>query len=218
MRKYLFSFSALLLGIVLVGQGCASQSGQKAPTQQNGEVEPQQQKQVQQPQEQSEPNQQAKQKEQTQQAKDKVVDTIGSSAQVEQKDTKEQASSAVEKVSQAPDKTISLSNYQFSKTSPSFSKGTVVKFTNKGGTHTVSLDSENINKTLASGDSVTLQFNEKGTYQVYCSFHGSAGSGMHSNIQIGQSGGSNVDNTQTSNTDNTEQSDTGSSGDYGGYY
>ncbi|MDY6770678.1 MAG: plastocyanin/azurin family copper-binding protein [Candidatus Nanohaloarchaea archaeon] len=92
---------------------------------------------------------------------------------------------AIEKVSGvSPDRTITLTNYKFSATSPQISAGTVVKFVSQQGTHTVTLDSAGIDVTLSSGQSVMLRFNEAGTYQVYCSFHGSPGSGMHSTVQV----------------------------------
>ncbi|MDY6778594.1 MAG: hypothetical protein SVU32_08055, partial [Candidatus Nanohaloarchaea archaeon] len=89
----------------------------------------------------------------------------------EQENTTENASEkdqpAVETVSGVtPDKTITLTNYEFSTVKPSISAGTVIKFVNKEGSHTVTLDTAGIDKTLSASQSVTLRFNEDGTYQV----------------------------------------------------
>ncbi len=91
---------------------------------------------------------------------------------------------SVKVVDADPDKTITLTNNEFSKTNPKFSKGTVVKFMNEEGSHTVTLDSASINETLSEGESVTIKFGQPGTHKVYCDYHGSPGSGMHSNIRV----------------------------------
>ncbi len=83
-----------------------------------------------------------------------------------------------------PDRTIRLTNNQFSATEFSISSGSVVRFVNDEGEHTVTIEGEGIDSTLEPGDRVTLRFNEGGTYQVYCRFHGSPGSGMHTTVQV----------------------------------
>lgn len=97
-----------------------------------------------------------------------------------------QQAKAVEVVSGVtPDRTIDATNYEFSKSSISVSKGSVVRFVNQEGSHTVTLDTAGIDRTLSGSESVTLRFNEGGTFQIYCRFHGSTGSGMHTDVAVG---------------------------------
>ncbi|MFB6246202.1 MAG: hypothetical protein ABEI74_01255 [Candidatus Pacearchaeota archaeon] len=105
---------------------------------------------------------------------------------------------AVEVVSASADKTIELTNYEFSNDAPSISPGTVVEFKNSEGSHTVTLDAQGIDKTLSGSQSVTLKFNEKGTYQIYCKFHGSPGSGMHSDVSVGSTSSGTSDTSSDS--------------------
>lgn len=90
----------------------------------------------------------------------------------------------VEVVSASPDRTIEATNFEFSNSSISVDNGTVVKFVNQEGAHTVTLDTAGIDRTISGGESVTLRFNQAGTYQVYCRFHGSPGSRMHTDVQV----------------------------------
>lgn len=93
---------------------------------------------------------------------------------------------AVERVSGvSPDRTIDLNNYDFTAVNPQIGAGTVVRFQNVQGSHTVTLDTAGIDVALSGSESVLLQFNEAGTYQVYCKYHGGPGSGMHSDVQVG---------------------------------
>ncbi|MDY6776905.1 MAG: hypothetical protein SVQ76_02255 [Candidatus Nanohaloarchaea archaeon] len=106
--------------------------------------------------------------------------------QQETQDQQQQTGPAVEVVSGvSPDRTIYLTNYEFSSSNPSVSPGTVIRFVNQEGSHTVTLDAAGIDQTLSGSQSVMLRFNEGGTYQVYCRFHGSPGSGMHSDVTVG---------------------------------
>lgn len=84
-----------------------------------------------------------------------------------------------------PDLVIELSNYDFSEVDPQFSAGTVVEYRNVGGSHTVTLDAEGVDVVLPQGSSLLLRFNESGTFEVYCRFHGSPRSDMHSTTRVG---------------------------------
>ncbi|MDY6768936.1 MAG: hypothetical protein SVW02_02400, partial [Candidatus Nanohaloarchaea archaeon] len=100
-------------------------------------------------------------------------------------DTEEEEKSAVETVSGvSPDTTVDLTNNEFSRTNLSVDDGEVIRFVNQEGSHTVTLDTAGIDRTLSGSQSVMLQFNDSGTYQVYCRFHGSPGSGMHSDVHV----------------------------------
>ncbi|MFB6158509.1 MAG: plastocyanin/azurin family copper-binding protein [Candidatus Nanohalobium sp.] len=84
----------------------------------------------------------------------------------------------------SPDRTIPATNFEFSQSSLSVEPGTVIRFVNQEGSHTVTLDTTGIDRTISGSDSVTLRFNEGGSYQIYCKFHGSPGSGMHSDVTV----------------------------------
>jgi plastocyanin len=95
---------------------------------------------------------------------------------------------AVQVVSgESPDRTIDLTNNAFSETSLQVDPGTVIRFKNMEGVHTVTLDGQGIDRELSGSDSVTLQFNEGGTYNIYCTYHGSPGNGMHTDVDVGGS-------------------------------
>lgn len=96
-------------------------------------------------------------------------------------------SSAVEVVSGVKsDRTVDAHNFEFSDTNLNIKPGTVVKFIDSEGTHTVTLKQGDISidKVLSKGQSVMLKFNKGGSYQVYCRFHGSPGSGMHTDVGV----------------------------------
>lgn len=84
-----------------------------------------------------------------------------------------------------PDRTVALSNYEFAGADLTVPSGTVVRFRNIEGQHTVTVATSGVDRVLEAGEAVTVTFHEEGTYQVYCRFHGSPGSGMHTDVTVG---------------------------------
>lgn len=78
----------------------------------------------------------------------------------------------------------------FSPASRTVAAGTTVTFINGDGiTHTtvsssVPSGASTWNTTVGGGSSTSVLFNVKGTYQYYCSIHGSPGAGMHGTITV----------------------------------
>lgn len=92
---------------------------------------------------------------------------------------------AVEVVSgDSADTVIRTSGTDFATSSAQVSAGDVVTFTNTDNwEHTVTIKVEGIDKQLSGGESVTLKFNEAGSYTVVCTIH----SDMTTEIGVGQS-------------------------------
>ena len=66
------------------------------------------------------------------------------------------------------------------------SSGGTINFQNTSGfAHTFTIDGQNIDSTVNGGASTTIDINLKpGTYDFYCRFHGSPGSGMHGTLKV----------------------------------
>ena len=78
----------------------------------------------------------------------------------------------------------------FSPASRTVAAGTTVTFINGDGiTHTtvsssVPSGATTWNTTVGAGSSTSVLLSVKGTYQYYCSIHGSPGAGMHGTITV----------------------------------
>ncbi|MFB6203487.1 MAG: cell wall-binding repeat-containing protein [Candidatus Nanohaloarchaea archaeon] len=102
----------------------------------------------------------------------------------EQESGTSQSGGPVERTDEAADMNVTLSNYRFSSDSIKISEGQVISFVNTEGRHTVTLESGKVDVTLSRGESMKLRFDEEGTYSIYCRFHGSPGSGMHTQVTV----------------------------------
>jgi plastocyanin len=89
-------------------------------------------------------------------------------------------------------RTVALHDDYFASGNITIETGTTVEYVNKGThNHTVTIHraseaptSLRLNQTLAPGESVDYLFAEKGTYDVWCAFHGTMTSGMASSVTV----------------------------------
>lgn len=81
-------------------------------------------------------------------------------------------SAAVEVVSgTSADTVVTMQNTQF-QSSPQVSAGDIVKFVNQDSyAHTVTFNGEGIDQNVPGGGSVTVRFNDAGTYDIVCTLH-----------------------------------------------
>ena len=70
---------------------------------------------------------------------------------------------------------VELTNFKFTPKTISVTKGDVIQFVNKGGSHTVTIDELGVDKVLAAGESVTVTVDREGTFALRCRFHENTG-------------------------------------------
>lgn len=86
---------------------------------------------------------------------------------------------------------VSMTGSEYEPMQVQVSPGDTVRWTNEDPyEHTVTIREENTSQKLKdtnvpSGESTTFTFEEAGTYQVWCRYHGQPGSGMHMTVQVG---------------------------------
>lgn len=77
---------------------------------------------------------------------------------------------------QPADKTVTITNFQFSPKSLRIKAGSQVTWEVKEGTHTITADNGTFESpTLSAGQKFSYKFTKRGSYRYYCSFHGSKG-------------------------------------------
>jgi len=72
--------------------------------------------------------------------------------------------------------TVTVKNFAFDPKEVTVSPGTTVEWTNAGGKHTIEADNGAFKSgTLTAGGKFEFKFDTPGTYDYFCSFHGSKG-------------------------------------------
>jgi plastocyanin len=73
-------------------------------------------------------------------------------------------------------KTVTITNFQFSPKTVTVKGGSEVTWEVKEGTHTITSDNGAFeSQALSAGQKFTYKFTKPGSYRYYCSFHGSKG-------------------------------------------
>lgn len=81
---------------------------------------------------------------------------------------------------------VTIQGFSFNPGEVTIPVGTTVRWTNKGGSHTVTADDGSFgSSTLSNGETYEFVFNTPGTYAYYCEFHGGpGGEGMSAVITV----------------------------------